>query len=86
MTVPISGGGKEVGTMTNMQFHAMLKMCLTIAESTKDVKEFKKAITFPDNGFGQAFIVLLERTTDTLGSMEKVRRLLKDIILMEMED
>jgi len=78
--------GKEVGKMTNMQFQAMMKLCLTIAEGAKDIKDFKKALAFPDNGFGQAFIALLMRTVDNLGSMEKVRQLLKDIIMMEMEE
>ena len=75
--------GRE--TMTDMQFKAMLKMVLTMAETCKDVKEFKKVLVFPDNGYGNAFTVMLARLADTVVSMETVRQVIKDIIMMEME-
>ncbi|MCL2168745.1 MAG: hypothetical protein FWB74_01805 [Defluviitaleaceae bacterium] len=81
----VVGGEKGRETMTDMQFKAMLKMTLTMAETTKDVKEFKKTLAFPDNGYGHAFMFMLARLADTVVSMETVRQVIKDIIMMDME-
>ncbi|MDR2166929.1 MAG: hypothetical protein LBE35_03635 [Clostridiales bacterium] len=72
--------------MTDIQFKAMVKMCLTIAENTKDIKEFKKLLVFPDQGYGAAFVAMLSRMADTIVSMEKVRGVLRDIMMMEGEN
>jgi len=69
--------------MTDIQFMAMIKVCLTMAENTKDIKEFRRNLGFGDSGFGQAFTNLLSNMTATLSDMEKVRQVLKDILLLE---
>ena len=71
--------------MTDMQFKAMLKMCLTMAENSKDIKEFKKTLVFPDNAYGNAFVTMLSRMTDSVVSLEKVKQVIKDMIMLEME-
>ena len=71
--------------MTDIQFKAMLKICLTIAENSKDIKEFKKQLVFPDQGFGAAFMQHLTRLADATSNMEKVRQVLSDILIMELD-
>jgi len=71
--------------MTDIQFKAVVKICLTIAENTRDIKDFKKAIHLPDSGFGSAFVLLVSRMADSLNDMEKVRQILTDIIMMEVD-
>ena len=77
---------KERGFMTNLQFKAMVKLSLTIAESTKDVKEFRKMIQFPDQGFGAAFAALLTQMALSINNMDRGRKVLKDIMMMEGEN
>jgi hypothetical protein len=69
--------------MTDVQFKALVKICLTMAESTREVKDFKRMLVFHDSAFGSAFVGMLSRMTDALGSMEKVRQVLTDILMME---
>lgn len=84
--MPISEEKKVEKTMTDMQFKAMLKMCLTMAENSKDAKEFKKTLAFPDNGFGNAFVIMLSRMVDSVASLDRVKQIIRDMIMMEMED
>ena len=69
--------------MTDIQFMAMVKLCLTMAEHTRDVKEFRRMLAFPDNGVGNAFVHLLSNLTTNVNDMEKMRQVLKDIMLLE---
>jgi len=69
--------------MTDTQFKAMVKMCLTMAEHCKDAKDFKKILSFPDNGFGMAFVVMLSRLVDGINDMEKICQTLRDIMMLE---
>ena len=69
--------------MTDVQFKAMVKMCLTVAEATRDVKDFKKTLRFHDQGYGAAFMGMLGQMADSLGDMVKVRQVLLDIMMME---
>jgi hypothetical protein len=69
--------------MTDIQFKAMVKMCLTMAETTRDVKDFKKKLRFTDNGFGAAFVMMLGQMADSVGDMVKVKQTLLDIMMMD---
>lgn len=69
--------------MTDIQFMSMVKMALTAAENTRDIKDFKKVLVFPDGGVGNAFATMLSRLTDNLSDIEKIRQVLKDILMME---
>ncbi|MCL2575669.1 MAG: hypothetical protein FWE33_04470 [Defluviitaleaceae bacterium] len=69
--------------MTDVQFMAMVKMAYTAAENTRDIKDFKKVLVFPDNAVGNAFVNMLSRIVDNLSDIDKVRQLLKDILMME---
>ena len=73
---------RRVG-MTDIQFMSMVKMCLTMAENTRDIKEFRRMLAFPDQGVGHAFTHMLTNMTASLNDMEKVRQVLKDIMLLE---
>jgi len=87
MPMPTGDGDKKAREgMTDMQFKAMVKMCLTMAEHAKDVKEFKRRLAFPDTGYGAAFVHMLGHMSDTVVSMEKVKQVLRDIIIMELEE
>jgi len=72
--------------MTDRQFMAMVKLALTAAENTRDIKDFKRVLAFPDNGVGNAFMTMLARLTDNLTDFEKVHQVLKDILMMEGAD
>jgi len=62
---------------------AMVKLALTAAENTRDVKTFKKALVFPDMGTGNAFMQMLSRLSDNLGDIDNIRQVLTDILMME---
>lgn len=74
---------KERKSMTDIQFMAMVKVCLTMAENTRDMKEFRRSLSFVDGGFGHAFTNMLSNMAAGLNDMEKVRQVLKDIMLLE---
>jgi len=59
--------------MTDVQFKAMVKMCLTMAETTRDIKEFKRGLVFHDTAYGAAFVGMLKNMADSVGDMAKVR-------------
>ena len=69
--------------MTDIQFMAMVKICLTMAESTNDIKKFRQNLGFGDHDFGQPFVNMLSNMTAMLNDMDKVRQVLKDILLLE---
>jgi hypothetical protein len=86
LTGALDNDKKEArGNMTDLQFKGMVKLCLTIAESTKDVKEFRKMLQFPDQGFGSGFVHLLINMAHSTNNMDRVRKVLKDIMMMEGE-
>ena len=71
--------------MTDIQFKAMVKICLTVAEATREVKEFKKFLRFAEGGPEGNFAALLTNMAESLNDMEKIRQVLKDIMLMEVD-
>jgi len=85
MPMMMGGADKEERGMTDVQFKALVKMCLTLAESSKDAKEFRKRLAFPDTGYGHAFVVMLGQVADTLPGMDRLRQMLRDILMMEVE-
>ena len=69
--------------MTDVQFKAMVKMCLTIAEATGEVKDFKRAVRLAGASFEASFTAMLCNMADSVGNMVKVRQVLLDIMMME---
>ena len=73
--------------MTDIQFKAMVKMCLTMAEATGEIKDFKKAVRLAGGlsgaGFEVSFTTMLCNMADSVSDMAKVRQVLLDIMMME---
>ena len=81
------GQNKGGNIMTDLQFKGFIRMCLTIAETTREVKEFKKLIggslewaTYGNYG---AFAIMVSKIADATGDMERVKQVLQDILKME---
>ena len=80
----------EGGTfgMTDLQFRAFIKMTLTLAETTREVKEFQKtfggwASWSGATGHFGTFIWMIPKIADATGDMEKVKQVLQDILKMD---
>jgi len=79
--------GGEFG-MTDLQFRAFIRMALTLAETTREVKEFQKIWGSWNSWVGatgrfEAFIWMIPKIADATGDMEKVKQVLQDILKME---
>lgn len=77
-----SNGG--VARMTDLQFKAFIRMMLDLAQTTREVKEFKKSFgTFTDWGLYSPFTLMIINIADATGDMERVKQVLQDILKME---
>ena len=73
--------------MTDHQFKAFIGMCLALAETTRETKEFRKHFgTLTDWGAYAPFTQMLVKIADTTGDMERVKQILNDILKMEGAD
>jgi len=75
---------------TDLQFRAFIKMALTLAETTRDVKEFQKTwggwtSWSGATGHFATYIWMIPKMADATGDMEKVKQILQDILKMEGE-
>jgi len=77
-------GGK---IMTDLQFKGFIRMCLTVSEATREVKDFKKLMgsstEWAAHGNYGAFAIMISKIADATGDMEKVKQILQDILKME---
>ena len=70
--------------MTDLQFKAFIRMMLDLAQTTREVKEFKKRFgTFIEWGPYSPFTSMIINIADATGDMEKVKQVLQDILKME---
>ena len=76
-----SEGG--VAGMTDLQFKVFVRMMLDLAQTTRDVKEFRKSFgTFTDWGPYSPFTSMIISIAEATGDMEKVKQVLQDILKM----
>ena len=76
-------GGKS---LTDYQFKSFIKMSLTLAETTREVKEFNKRIgAYTLWGSYGPFTQMISKIAEATGDMEKVKQVLQDILKMEGE-
>lgn len=72
------------GRMTDQQFKAFVKLCLTVAKATSEVKEFKKHISLGSSSDAldtcKVFIEMLIKVAESTGSTEKVQQVLQEIL------
>jgi len=69
--------------MTDYQFKTFIKMCLVLAETTSEVKAFRKRIQ-PDWEEGTSsygvFASMLGKIAESTDSMEKVKQVLQNML------
>jgi len=71
--------------MTDYQFKAFVSMAMVLANTTREVKEFKKLFgALTDWGVYAPFVQMLLRIADAT-DMEKVKQILQNIEKMEGE-
>ena len=69
--------------MTDLQFRAFIKVFLEFAQTTREVKEFRKGLgTFTDWGAFAPYTTMIINIADATGDMERVKQVLNDILKM----
>ena len=68
------GGGNK---LTDLQFKALMKLYLALAESTREIKDFRR-----NGGFGAdcPYGSILTKIVDITGDLERARTVLNDIL------
>jgi len=71
--------------MTDLQFKAFVKMILTLAETTREVKVFRRnfgSLSVGVYGVYAPFATMMANIADATGDMEKVKQVLQHILKM----
>ena len=79
--------GGEFSMATDLQFRAFIRMALTLAETTRDVKEFNKTWGSWGSWVGATghfapYVWMIPKIADATMDMEKVKQVLQDILKM----
>jgi hypothetical protein len=68
--------------MSDLQFKAFFKAFLVFAQTTREVKEFKKGLGSTDWGAFAPYTSMIINIADATGDMEKVKKVFQDILKM----